>query len=96
MPRNEDTVFVGTKPLDSYVMAVVMQFNQSNSDTVTLKARGRAISRAVDVAEVFSKRIMQGQVVIESIKTGTEQITTREGQRMNVSVIEITLKKSNV
>ncbi|MFW9994881.1 MAG: DNA-binding protein Alba [Candidatus Odinarchaeota archaeon] len=93
MSENENTVFVGTKPITSYVMAVVTQFNQSSSDTITIKARGRAISRAVDVAEVLRKRFMQGQVEIESIKTDTEQITTREGQRSNVSAIEITMKK---
>ncbi|MFW9997403.1 MAG: DNA-binding protein Alba [Candidatus Odinarchaeota archaeon] len=93
MSGNENTVFVGNKPITSYVMAVVTQFNQSNSDTITIKARGRAISRAVDVAEVLRRRFMQGQVEIESIKTDTEQITTREGQRSNVSAIEITMKK---
>ncbi|MHA2296972.1 MAG: DNA-binding protein Alba [Candidatus Hodarchaeales archaeon] len=93
MSGNENTVFVGNKPITSYVMAVVTQFNQTNSDIITIKARGRAISRAVDVAEVLRKRFMQGQVDIESIKSDTEQITTREGQRSNVSAIEITLKK---
>ncbi|MHA2296556.1 MAG: DNA-binding protein Alba [Candidatus Hodarchaeales archaeon] len=93
MSRNENTVFVGNKPITSYVMAVATQFNQSGSEIVVLKARGRAISRAVDVAEVLRNRFMQGKIEIESIKTDTEQITTHEGQRLNVSAIEITLKK---
>ena len=75
-------------------MAVITQFEQSGSDTVSIKARGRAISRAVDVAEVLKNRFMKGQVIIESIKTDTEQITTREGQRSNVSAIEIIIRKS--
>ncbi|MHA1166229.1 MAG: DNA-binding protein Alba [Candidatus Hodarchaeales archaeon] len=93
MSKNENTVFIGNKQITRYVMAVITQFDQSKSDTISIKARGRAISRAVDVAEVLKNRFMKGQVVIDSIKTDTEQITTREGQRSNVSAIEIIIRK---
>jgi DNA-binding protein len=46
--RDENTIFVGSKPPMSYVLAVVTQFNTTKSEEVVLKARGRAISRAVD------------------------------------------------
>lgn len=95
MSKNENTVFIGNKQITRYVMAVITQFEQSNSDTVSIKARGRAISRAVDVAEVLKNRFMKGQVIIDSIKTETEQITTREGQQSNVSAIDIIIKKIN-
>lgn len=93
MSNDDGTVFVGNKPITSYVMAVVTQFNQNNTDTVTIKARGRAISRAVDVAEVVTKRFMK-QTTIESIKSDTEQITTREGHASNVSSIAIVIQKT--
>ena len=88
----ENTVFVGNKPVTAYVMACVTQFNR-NANSIVLKARGRAISRAVDVAEVLRHRFMKGLVEITSIETGTEQIETREGNLSNISSIEITVTK---
>jgi DNA-binding protein len=88
----DNTVFVGNKAVTAYVMACVTQFNR-NADSIVLKARGRAISRAVDVAEVLKHRFMKGLVEITSIETGTEQIETREGKLSNISSIEITVTK---
>ncbi len=75
----------------SYVLAVVTQFNSGLSDTVVIKARGRAISRAVDTAEVVRNKFMQG-VDVGDIKIGTEQLAGESGDKMNVSSLEITLK----
>ena len=88
VPKN--VVFVGAKPVMSYVMAVVTQL--SSSGEVTLKARGRAISRAVDAAEIVRKRFLPG-VDVKEIRIGTEELTTKEGGKTNVSTIEITLSK---
>ncbi len=88
----DNTVFVGNKPVTAYVMACVTQFNRG-ANSIVLKARGRAISRAVDVAEVLKNRFMKGLVEITSIETGTEQIETREGRQSNISSIEITVTK---
>jgi DNA-binding protein len=73
----------------SYVLAVVTQFN-GGSDEVIIKARGRAISRAVDTAEITRNRFVQNAKVKE-IKIGTESITNEEGRNSNVSSIEISL-----
>lgn len=73
----------------SYVLAVVTQFN-GGSDEVTIKARGRAISRAVDTAEITRNRFVKDAEVKE-ITIGTESITNEEGRSSNVSSIEITL-----
>ena len=54
-PREPNTVYIGKKPTMNYVLAILTQIN-NGSDQVTVKARGRAISRAVDVAEVLTKR----------------------------------------
>jgi len=88
----ENTVFVGNKPVTAYVMACVTQFNREAS-SVVLKARGRAISRAVDVAEVLRHRFMKGLVEITLIETGTEQIEREDGNLSNISSIEITVSK---
>jgi DNA-binding protein len=73
----------------SYVLAVVTQFN-GGSDEVIIKARGRAISRAVDTAEITKNRFVTNAKVKE-IKIGTESITNEEGRNSNVSSIEISL-----
>ena len=86
---DENTIYVGNKPPMSYVLAVVTQFN-GGSDEVMIKARGRAISRAVDTAEITRNRFVTNAKVKE-IKIGTEGITNEEGKSSNVSSIEITL-----
>ena len=86
---DENTIFVGNKPPMSYVLAVVTQFN-GGSDTVQIKARGRAISRAVDTAEIVRNRFIQ-DAKVKDIKIDTESITNEEGRNSNVSSIEITL-----
>ena len=68
---------------------MVAQFNQG-SDEVVIKARGRAISRAVDTAEIVRNRFIN-DAVVKHIKIGTESIAREEGGTSNVSSIEICL-----
>jgi len=84
----ENTVFVGNKPVMNYVLAVVTQFN-NGAEEVAIKARGRAISRAVDTAEITLNRFLDG-VTKKEIITSTEIIDTDTG-KTNVSSIEIVL-----
>jgi len=87
-------VFIGKKPTMNYVLAVVTQFNSGTND-VAIKARGRAISRAVDVAEIVRHRFMPG-VSYKDIKISTDAIPTEGGGTANVSSIEIYLTKEAV
>ena len=89
---DENVVFVGKKPTMSYVLAVVTQMNQQGAKSVQIKARGRAISRAVDVAEIVKNKFIAGSK-IEQIEIKTEEIKTEEGTPLKVSAIEITLAK---
>jgi archaea-specific DNA-binding protein len=84
----DNTVFVGNKPVMNYVLAVVTQFNNGASE-VAIKARGKAISRAVDTAEIALNRFLDG-VNKKEIITSTEVIDTDSG-KTNVSSIEIVL-----
>ncbi len=89
---DENVIYVGSKPPMSYVLAIITQFNTSGSDEVVIKARGRAISTAVDAAEITRNRFATDKEVKE-IKIGTESITNEEGRTSNVSTIEICLAK---
>lgn len=84
----ENTVFVGNKPVMNYVLAVVTQFNNGAKE-VAIKARGKAISRAVDTAEISLNRFLEGFTKKEII-ISTEVIDTDDG-KTNVSSIEIIL-----
>ena len=86
-----DTIYIGRKPMMNYVLAVVSQFNVG-SENVIIKARGKSISRAVDVAEVVRKRYVMDAKVKE-IRIGTEQLPDESGKTTNVSSIEIFLAK---
>lgn len=88
--RGDNVVFIGKKGLMSYVLAVVTQFN-NGEDEVVIKARGKAISRAVDVAEVVRQRFIQSAKAT-NIVTSTEEVEG-EGGPVKVSAIEITLSK---
>jgi DNA-binding protein len=86
----DDVVFVGSKPVMNYVLAVITQFNRGAED-VRIMARGRAISRAVDVAEVSRSRFLP-DITVKGIRISTEILNTERGET-NVSAIEIILGK---
>ncbi|MCX8158102.1 MAG: DNA-binding protein Alba [Candidatus Diapherotrites archaeon] len=87
----ENVVFVGKKSTMAYVLAVVTQLNQNNKEVV-IKARGKAISRAVDVAEIVKNKFMK-DIKVSNISISTEEIPSQEGNPLKISAIEIVLKK---
>ena len=89
--KDENTVYVGKKGVMGYVLAVVTQFN-NGVDSVMLKARGKLISRAVDVAEIVRNRFLP-EVAVKDITIKTEELTSEDGSMSKVSAIEITLGK---
>lgn len=93
MAENDNTVFIGTKPFMNYVTGVVMQFTIKGKKEVVIKARGKWINRAVDVAEVVRKRFLKDRnIQIGSIKIDSEEVENKDKKKVNISVIEITLK----
>jgi len=86
-------IFVGNKPFMNYVTSVVMQFTTKDASSVSVKARGKFISRAVDVAEVASRRFLDGQASISDVKIDSEEFENKEGKLVRVSTIEIVLHK---
>jgi len=89
----DNSIFVGNKPFMNYVTSVVIQFTTQGADEVIVKARGKFISRAVDVAEVARKRFLVDQIEIKEIGIDSEEFTNSEGKQVRVSTIEVVLKK---
>jgi len=90
--RAENAVFIGRKPVMNYVIACITFFN-SGENEVTVKARGRAISRAVDTIELLRRAFVK-DLEVKNIDIGTEEVTREEGRKSNVSTMEITVAKS--
>jgi DNA-binding protein len=94
-PRESNAVLIGRKPAMNYVLACITLYH-GGAGEVKVKARGRAISRAVDVVEIVRRRFLP-DVKIKGIDIGTQQLPAREGEDgrgpSNVSTIEITLTK---
>ncbi|MEM2904822.1 MAG: DNA-binding protein Alba [Candidatus Bathyarchaeia archaeon] len=89
----ENVVLIGKKPVMNYVVACMTLFN-SGVKQVTIRARGRAIPRAVDTVELLRRAFIKNLVIPESgISIGTQELTGQEGRRTNVSTIDITIAK---
>ncbi len=86
----DNVVYIGTKPVMSYVLAVATQLSKANE--VIIKSRGRAISRAVDTAEIVRNKFISG-LKVKEIQIGTETVKREDGTSMNISSLEITLSK---
>lgn len=87
----ENVVYIGRKPVMNYCLAVISALQESGSQ-VELKARGRAISTAVDVAEVTKNRFIES-LKVDKVEIGTEELESMEGKKRNVSTMTIVLKK---
>jgi len=84
-------VYIGKKPTMNYVLAVVTHFNGGVREVV-VRARGRSISRAVDVAEIVRGRFIP-DAEVRDVRIATEKVTAEDGRATNVSAIEIVLSK---
>ena len=89
----DNCIFIGGKPFMNYITGVVMQFTANNANDVVIKARGKFISRAVDVAEVATKRFLENSIAVTDIKIDSEGFKSDEGRDVRVSTIEITLSR---
>ena len=88
-----NAVLIGRKPSMNYVLACITLFH-SGTKEVSIKARGKAITRAIDVTEIIRRRFLPN-VKITQINIGTDQITQQEDNNTltNVSTIEIKLQR---
>ena len=92
--KKPEVIFIGNKPPMSYVMAVITAMSSGNVSEIMLKARGKSITTAVDVAEITTNRFMK-DLKVTAIGIGTEEMPPREGDNRSrmVSTMEIKLTK---
>ncbi len=88
---NRDTIFIGKKPLMTYVTATIMQL-AGNVDSVTIKARGMSIPTAVTVSQIVTRQMSTYQ--IGNVTIGSESLQSQDGRTRNVSTIEIQVTKT--
>jgi archaea-specific DNA-binding protein len=88
-------IFVGNKPFMKYVIATMMQLQEDKNKSAVIKARGKFISRAVDIAEVAKKRMKENQKfdLKDQVIIGTDNFKSPEGKDINISTIDIILSK---
>jgi DNA-binding protein len=89
--KASNEVFIGKKPLMTYVTATLVQL--ANEPTVIIKARGKSITRAVDVAQIIVKRMDTLGYKISQVKIGSDVVKSDDGRIRNVSTIEISVSR---
>ncbi|HJT85134.1 MAG TPA: DNA-binding protein [Nitrososphaeraceae archaeon] len=92
-PKSSNEIFIGKKPLMTYVTATLVQL--ANESTVYIKARGKSIPMAVDVSQIIIKRMNTLGYQIPSVKIGSETVKSQDGNIRNVSTIEIAVSRNS-
>ncbi len=87
-----DVIFVGTKPIMTYVTATLTQL--STQPVVTIKARGQRITQAVDVSQMIVKRMNTVGYQIKGVRIASDSLLSQDGKTRNVSTIEIAITKA--
>ena len=92
---DSNIIYVGRKPPMNYVLAIVTTFSGAEVKEAIVKARGRAITTAVDAVEITRRKFVK-EMIVDTVAIGTEEMPPREGESnaRNISTIEITLKRS--
>lgn len=89
LDTKNDTIFIGKKPLMSYVTSAIIQLSSLNS--ITIKARGRSIGLAVDVTQVLLKKTDAFEV--GCVKISSESLESQDGRNRDVSTIDIPISR---
>jgi DNA-binding protein len=89
--RATNAILIGKKPLMTYVTATLVQL--ANEPTVLVKARGKSITRAVDVAQIIVKRMGNIGYKIGPVRIGSQTMQSEDGRERNVSTIEVQISR---
>jgi archaea-specific DNA-binding protein len=92
--QDSNSVLIGNKPFISYVKSVTIQFKAKNREEVIVKARGKQINRAIDIVEFVKKRALKDlNLETTKIKIDSNEFENKQGKKVNVSFVEITLSR---
>lgn len=95
LQEEDNVIFIGSKPFMNYVTSINMQFMTKGMAEVIIKARGKFINRAVDIAEFIRKKFLKEKnIKIKEIKIDSSDFENKKGKLINVSTIEIVLTKN--
>jgi DNA-binding protein Alba len=89
--RPPNIIFIGKKPIMTYVNATLTLL--SNEPVVTIKARGKSITTAVDVSQMIVKRLNAVGYKVSGVRTFSERLTSQDGKERNVSTIEVDVSR---
>jgi len=87
-----NVIYVGLKPIMTYVTATLTQL--SSQPTVTIKARGKRITQAVDVSQMIVKRMDFVGYNVSDVRIASDSLKSQDGRMRNVSTIEIDVSKT--
>jgi len=90
--KDRNVIFVGTKPIMTYVTATLTQL--SNQPTVTIKARGKRITQAVDVSQMIVKRMNTVGYTVSDVRIASDSLISQDGKKRNVSTMEIDITQN--
>jgi len=92
--KEDNVIFIGSKPLMSYVTGIVMQFTTQKANEVKITSRGKFISKCVDVVEVARKKFLKElDIKVKEIKIDSQEFENKEGKKVTVSTMDIVLSK---
>lgn len=92
--KEDNVIFIGSKPLMSYVTGIVMQFTTQKASEVKITSRGKFISKCVDVVEVARKKFLKElDIKVKEIKIDSQEFENKEGKKVTVSTMDIILAK---
>ena len=91
--ETHNTIFIGTKPIMSYVTATLAQL--ASLPIVTIAGRGKRITQAIDVSQMIVKRMNEVGYEIGDVRISSDSLVSKDGNKRNVSKIEIDLKNSS-
>ena len=90
--RIRNVIYVGVKPIMTYVTATLTQL--SSEPTVTIKARGKRITQAVDVSQMIVKRMNTVGYIVSDVRIASDSLTSQDGKLLNLSTVEIDVSKT--
>jgi DNA-binding protein len=92
--KEDNVIFIGSKPLMSYVTGIVMQFTTQKASEVKITSRGKFISKCVDVVEIARKKFLKElDIKVKEIKIDSQEFENKEGKKVTVSTMDIILAK---